>query len=235
MTSFLLLHGAWHGGWAWKSVMDRLAQSGHTCRAPDLPSPDGAGPQVGLSDHVDYAERELLGHAPAVVVAHSYSGVVARELAWRRPRDVAHVVHVETMIPADGQSFLDLVGADTREDYLTRADWVDGRWVLPPPPDVARLGIRDPQLADAVRSRLRPQPMQTFVDPASVVDLAVAPPQTYVYATDREASPFVNLVERCRASPRWTVVGLEGGHEMMLTNPAGLAAVLEDVADRMAI
>ena len=72
--------------------------------------------------------------------------------------------------------------------------------------------------------------MRTFLDRAVITDPAVMCPQTYVYAIDREESPFQVFIDRCRASSHWKVVGIPGGHEMMLTNPAGLVAVLEEAA-----
>src|SRR5262245_17861037 len=98
MSTFVLVHGAWHGAWCWYKVVPQLTQAGHTAIAPDLP---GLGrdrtPLAEISlDRWTEAICEIVDAAtePVVLVGHSRGGIVISEVAERRPARVATLVYL---------------------------------------------------------------------------------------------------------------------------------------------
>lgn len=237
MAAFLLLHGAWHGAWCWDPLGVRLASAGHSSVAPDLPglsleTADAAG-RFGLSDHIAAAVDALdrIGRSDVIVVAHSYAGMLARAIEGLRPDRLAHVCYIEALLPESGQTVLDLVPEAARSSLLTGVrERSDGPVLLPP--DVCRFAIPDTLLAEEIALRLLPQPYRTFSEPLPFLiprrPRSIA--RTYVFASDRNPNPYQRFIDELRADAMCRVVGLTGGHELMLTRPGEMANLLLDIA-----
>src|SRR5688500_14644198 len=111
-ATFILVHGAWHGGWCWRKVVPLLRAAGHAAHAPTL---TGLGervhlatPEVGLDTHVrdvlNLLEYEDL--SGVVLVGHSYGGLVIASAAEHAPERLAHLVYLDADIREDGQAFV---------------------------------------------------------------------------------------------------------------------------------
>ena len=116
MSTYVLIHGAWHGGWCWDRVRSRLEQAGHTVATPDLPGHgDDKTPTAAVSLDA-YAARvcDVLDAQaePVVLVGHSMGGVVVTAAAERRPEAVRALVYLCAFLPGDGVSLMMLAGAD---------------------------------------------------------------------------------------------------------------------------
>jgi thioesterase domain-containing protein len=123
MTSFVLVHGAWHGGWCWQRVLPLLRSARHVAHAVTL---TGCGerahlltPGIRLATHVDdvlgvVAAEEL---ADVVLVGHSYAGMVvtgaADRLLQRAPGTLAHLVYLDAVTPHPGESWSSQHAAET--------------------------------------------------------------------------------------------------------------------------
>ena len=126
MTTFVLVHGGWHGGWCWNRVSKLLSAKQHTVVAPTL---TGLGershllsPEIDLETHVlDIVNvmkwQEL---RDVVLVGHSYGGMVISGVAERMERSIASLVMLDAMVPASGQSVNDLASSRVR-DSMTKA------------------------------------------------------------------------------------------------------------------
>jgi pimeloyl-ACP methyl ester carboxylesterase len=235
MADFLFIHGAWHGGWCWANVQATLDAAGHRTLAFCMP---GVGsrvteltPDIGLEQHVAAAREAAMRLNRPIVVAHSYGGLIARLLDDRFPDDHDAIVYLEALIPQDNQSAVDLMPPDRHAFFHAAAQARGGGWRLPPPTDMGRLGVFDTQVAAQLAAQLTDHPWRTFIEP---VRLRASHHSTarhfYLFATDRESQPLLPFVERYRKDKDWTVLGLPGGHETMITNPQGLCELLLGIA-----
>jgi pimeloyl-ACP methyl ester carboxylesterase len=221
MTMFVLVHGAWHGSWAWDRVVPLLHAAGMRTLAPDL-SPAG---DQGLHDHAQAVVAALdtaRGDDDVVLVGHSYAGLVVREAADARPDAVDHIVLVDGWAGPDGSSMFSLApeafGAWARTAAATTGD---GHQIPAPPP--AAFGIADPDAADDLAGRLLPQPLRSFTESTRLrgaVDRIAGTaiccmPQTY---------PF----ERFGKAVGYRTLALEGPHNVMMTHPDELVRVVLD-------
>ena len=106
MARFVLVHGAWHGGWCFRRVAEELERRGHDVATPDLPCE-----QVGLTA-VDYAR--LLGPQPdAIVVGHSLGGLTIGQLEARTRVYLGALLPVENVY---AEAFVDGFGGFVRDD-----------------------------------------------------------------------------------------------------------------------
>lgn len=112
--TFLLCHGAWSGGWAWKKMHPLMAQAGHRLIAPTYTGLGErshlASPAVDLNTHIQdilnvIAFEDLSG---IVLLGHSYGGMVATGVADRARERVTQLIYLDAFVPRDGQSLFDL-------------------------------------------------------------------------------------------------------------------------------
>jgi pimeloyl-ACP methyl ester carboxylesterase len=218
MTTYVMVHGAWHAGWAWDKVAPVLRERGHEVLTPDLPS----APGTTLAEHVE-AVRTAISSArsPVTVVAHSYAGVVVPEaVAATDPDLVEAVVLVDGWLAAAGGSLLD-VAPDWFGDWVRSNATGQGEAAMLPAPPANLLGLEDTELVALVESRMTAQPLRTFTDKAT---LTLDHPRVARYAISCQPSlfPFADLA---RASG-YEVHEIEADHEVMLSRPKELLELL---------
>lgn len=124
MSRFVLVHGAWCGGWAWEKVLPLLERAGHEVQAPDLPghSDDRTPiPEVSLQGYADRVCEALDARPePAVLVGHSMGGMVISQAAEQRPKKVETLVYLTALLLRDGETAFSVVEKDT-ESLLSAA------------------------------------------------------------------------------------------------------------------
>ena len=234
-TVFVLVHGAWHGGWCWTQVVHRLEAAVHQVYAPTLTGlSDRSGElsrATGLTRHIEDIEGLLRDEdlRDVVLVLHSYAGMIGRALESRCPERLAAVVYVEAVVPAVGEALVDLIPEAARRKILAAAEEKGEGWRIPAP-DPAQFAIQDPELTEMLSRRLTDQPLKAFTDKAQAADPGFGGERLYLYATDRQPQPYQSFIDRFSADDKWQVKGLTGGHEMMLTNPEGLVDHLLEFA-----
>lgn len=233
---FVLVHGAWHGGWCWRAVAQRLRGAGHPVHTPTLTglgaSAHLASPAVDLETHI----ADILGLIRAeeledvVLVGHSYAGAVITGVADRLADALAHLVYLDAILLRDRESVLATMPADRAE--RVRKDAAGG--FLVPPPKASAFGIPETDPADRawVDRRLTPHPLACFTQ-ALVFKGAGPPPvpRTYIDCAAPSIFGAVNpYAEAARREPGWTVLGLETGHDAMITAPEALTRLLLQTA-----
>ncbi|GAA3221520.1 alpha/beta fold hydrolase [Nonomuraea helvata] len=226
MTVFVLVHGAWHGPWAWDRVTPLLHQAGAHTVTPAL-TLDG---DTGLHRHADEvaAVLDALADRPAddvVLVGHSYAGLVVRQAADLRPHLVSQVVLVDGWAGGDGSSLFDLAPDSFVTAIRTAAEARGGGTTVPAPPPAA-YGITDPADAAWLADRLTPQPLRTFTEPTRLTGAVDKVPGTGIYCR-----PVTYPFDRFAAELGYRSIPLDGPHNVMLSDPEALARLLLQVAD----
>lgn len=241
MATFILIHGAWHGAWCWQALRASLTSGGHQVIAPDLPGhgedPTALG-DVTLEAYIDRAVATVEA-APAkpILLGHSMGGMVVSGAAERIPDRLAGIVYLAAFVPADGESLLALGAANT--SALTGNQTLDkaSGSVTVNDSVIERAFYHDcesPQIAEA-KSRLQPQAMAPFSSPVALSDPAYGRVRRcYIECIEDQAIHIAHqrfMAERAGCEP---VYRLETGHSPFLSDPAGLADVLADLADEWA-
>lgn len=241
MATFVLVHGAMHGGWCWREVRQRLAGNGHEVYAPTL---TGQGdrrqqltPEVGIATHVTDL-TELLWFADlrdVHLVLHSYAGVLAGPVAERAAGRLASVTYLAAFLVRPGQCLLDVEPPDVARRYRDLATAEGDGWFVPASPKfLDQWGITDPALRARVASRLTDFPLRCQTDPV-VFDPAALDQirQVYINHTQPPLASLRASFDRAVAAG-WETHQLGYGHDLMLAAPAQTAALLDSIARRAA-
>ncbi|MGW2779867.1 alpha/beta hydrolase [Streptomyces populi] len=223
MTTFVLVHGAWHGPWAWDRIVPLLHAAGARTLAPDL----GTVGDRGLHDDartvvaaLDTVRRE----GELVLVGHSYAGLVVREAADARPDAVGHIVLVDGWAGPDGSGMFTLA-PDAFVDAIRTAAETSGHGRLVPAPPPEAFGIVDADDTAWLAARLLPQPLRTFTEATRLTGAVDRIPGTAVHCRPG-TYPFDRLGEAVGYRTR----ALDGPHDVMLTRPEPLARMLMETA-----
>lgn len=232
IADILLVHGSWHGSWAWDEIAAELRERGHRVIAPDLL---GLGshaadlkPGIGLWEHVDQlqaiVEEENL--SDMLLVGHSYGGALVHGLESRIEDRLRAVVHLEGAIPEPGSSIMNMWPEERRQATLKALSEVGGGWRVPPPDPKDWGALSDKQIA-WLKPKLTPQAVKTYRDKMPVDLESANCPHYYLYADDRDPQPYAAVIERFSKARRWQLAATKGGHELMFTNPAATLELIE--------
>ena len=219
---FVLVPGAWHGGWAWQPVARRLREAGYTAVTITLPGLADGDERAGLrlSDAIDHVVAEVSRRdlSEVVLVGHSWGGYVITGAAHRLAGRLAKVIYYNAVVPARGTAMVD---ENAEYAALTRA-------AIEASPDGTISVIReqvpmlvpdaDEQAQDLFFELLVPQPGGYFLDPIDVGHITtLGVPAGYVLSEDDRAlaRPGTEFAVRIGLTP----VMVPGGHESMLTRP----------------
>jgi pimeloyl-ACP methyl ester carboxylesterase len=229
VTTFVLVHGAWHGGWCWDRVAPLLRTAGHEVHAPTLTGLSERAhlltPLVGLETHAEDVVRliDVLGLRDVVLVGHSYAGQVVSAVADRRPEAVARRVYLDAFVGAAGEAARDLLPERVARHWAESAAGPGLGWLVPVR-DLAVLGVTEPEDTGWLAPRLTPHPWKTYTDPLRLTGAADAVPATFIECV-AWLRVFRAQGERARALG-WPVHELDTGHEAMVTAPRDLAGIL---------
>jgi pimeloyl-ACP methyl ester carboxylesterase len=238
MANYVLVHGAWHGGWCYRDTAAALRKAGHTVHAP---THTGVGQRAHLASAnitLDTHIRDVVGCIESeevddvILVGHSYGGMVITGVADRLGAKVKSLVYLDAFVPQHEDSLIGLL-----------------RQALPP--DVAQLfvgGFRGAALAGHsghtqpipaemfnvspenrawVDRRCVPQSLATFEMPLLLAGGGAAVKQrTYILADGWDPSPFRHFAKLYDGKPGWDVVSFPCGHDVMVDMPAQLAEKL---------
>jgi pimeloyl-ACP methyl ester carboxylesterase len=232
MARFVLVHGAFAGGWIWEPLVERLEAAGHCAEAPDLPTAE-----VTLAPYVRRLADVLDAHPePAVVVASSMGGVIATQLAAQAPDRFARLVYSAAFVPQDGQSLIDLTRLPEGRDDQTQANLVvEGD---PPmafvPGEIARrtaFACCSDELAAWALERRTPQAVAPFGEPVRLDGFRFGTiPITYVVCTRDQSIPPALQRRMLKAVGCADVVELDADHVPQLSATAELAELLDERA-----
>ena len=233
MSTFVLVHGAMHGGWCWRAVADGLADAGHTVRTPTLTGQGErahlASPSVGVATHVTdlVAVMEYDDLHDVHLVLHSYAGILAGPVVDRSGGAVTRVSFLGAFLADPGECLLDVEPPETAARYRSLAAEQGDGWRIPASPAfLDQWGVTDPTQRAVVAPRLTDFMLRCTTDPVDYPsDTLDRIPCAYVQHT---APPLPSLgasVDRARARG-WPVVDVACGHDLMLAAPDRTVEVL---------
>ncbi len=235
MSTFVVAHGAWSSGWAWKKMRPLLRELGHELFTP---SHTGLGERAHLANagiNLDTHISDILNVLQfedlrdVVLMGHSYGGMVATGVADRAPERIAQLVYLDAFVPRNGQSLLDLLTAEgarlTREAARQRGE----DWRVPAnpmPPDTSEADVEW-----AAPKRMM-QPLQTFEQRLQLTGAVDALPRSYIYCTrPAPGDVFRQFADRARNDSAWQYREMDASHNPHITVPDTLAQVLNGLID----
>ena len=234
MATFVVAHGAWSAGWAWKKMRPLLRASGHELWTPTytglgekkhLASP-AVDLEVHIQDVVGVLEYEDLGNV--VLVGHSYGGFVATGVADRARDRISRLVYLDAFVPREGQSLLDLAPPDQRARMRERVRTEGQGWLMPSnpiPPDTS-----DEDVAWITRLRMA-QPFKTFDSRLRLTNGETTLPRSYIYCTrTAPGDVFRQFADRARREAGWGFYEIDASHSPHVTAPRALCGLLEKIA-----
>lgn len=229
MSTFVLVHGAWHGGWCWDRVAPLLRAAGHEVHTPTLTGLSERAhllsPLVGLDTHVEDVVRllDVLALRDVILVGHSYAGQIVTGVADRRPDAIATRVYLDAFVGEDGETAVSLQPETVAHHWSESAAEQGFGWLVPVR-KLEVLGVTEQADVDWLTPRLTPHPWKTYTDPMRLTGAVDRVPAAFIECVSW-MRVFRSQAERARAKG-WPVHELATGHEAMVTAPEELADVL---------
>lgn len=239
MATYVLVHGAGHGGWCYQRVARLLRAQGHEVHTPSL---TGLGerahlltPDVGLETHiadvVSLLEHEDL--SDVILAGHSYGGIVITGAADRALGRVAQLVYLDAAILYDGESLASVTPAiAAMREGMRVANGIE--LVLWPDDPVAYAiyGVTDKADWAWMRARLHPHPWRAFTDTLSLAhpEAVARLPRTLINCPSTLAKRVGESLDRYHRGDR--VWEIDTGHDLMITEPEKTAEMLLQLADQ---
>jgi pimeloyl-ACP methyl ester carboxylesterase len=231
--TFVLVHGAWHGGWCWRRVSDLLEEKGHKVFAPTLTG-------LGERSHLMSKDVVLDTHIADIVnvikwedlkniclVAHSYGGFPVSGALEHVLDRVAAVVFLDAFLPEDGQKSLDVASEFSRKGTL---EAVAKGELSRPPPRAETFHVNDKDRA-WVDSKLTAQPVGVALQPIKLTGAREkVAKKAYIRAPAYAQPAFDSYYAARKTDPAWRTYEVDGGHDVMVDRPQRLVEILLEVS-----
>ena len=225
MTTYVLCHGAWSGGWGYRRVAKIIRDAGHEVFVPTY---TGIGershlatPEVNLDTHIQDVRGVINWERLEnfVLVVHSYGGIVVTGVADKEYEKISRIVYLDAFLPQNGQSLNDLTPPERQQQVIEVANRDGDGWKVPRPQGSIAATVSDEDRAwiDSLSSA---QPLATFTQKINIDGnhLKIAD-KVYVLATEVPNTPFYQFAEWTRAQADWQTVELAIHHHMMQSLP----------------
>lgn len=230
MSTYVLVHGAWRGGWIWKRVRRLLQARGHEAFTPTLTGVADrshlSSPNVNLDTHItDVANlirwEEL---SDVILCGHSYGGCVVSGVADRVPDRIGALVYLDAFVLENGQCLNDTIPPEVRRERLAQAKKEGEEWKLPPI-SAEEFNV-NPRDRDWVNRQSTLQSLACFEQPLHLTGaINQIKNITYILASGWSPSPFPQFHDKAK-SKGWRTITIECGHDVMLDRPEELAEQL---------
>jgi pimeloyl-ACP methyl ester carboxylesterase len=229
--TFLVCHGAWSAGWAWKKMHPLMQAAGHRLITPSY---TGLGerahlahPGIDLDAHIEDMLNVIKYEdlRDIVLIGHSYGGMVATGVADRARDKIKQLIYIDAFVPKDGQSLLDL-NEVARPQMQGLAKNGDG-WRVPPNPTPSDTPSADVEWLSARRVDM---PIKCF-EAKLRLQGQLTLPRSYIYATRiTPADTFGPFARETKNDPAWNYYEIDASHSPNVTAPEALMALLVKIA-----
>jgi pimeloyl-ACP methyl ester carboxylesterase len=231
VATFLVAHGAWSAGWAWKKMRPLMRARGHEIFTPTYTG-------MGERAHLAHRDIDLETHIAdvlgvlkfedlrnVILVGHSYGGMVATGVADRAPERLSQLVYLDAFAPRNGQSLLDLQTEEASQRVREGTAREGDGWRIPPnpaPPDTSAADLA------WVNAHRMPQPIKTFEQKIKLTGAVDRLPRTYIYCKiSRPGDVFRQFRDRASSEKGWKCIDIDASHSPNVTAPEALALILD--------
>jgi pimeloyl-ACP methyl ester carboxylesterase len=228
--NFVLVHGAWMGGWCWRDVVRELRAAGHQVYTPTMTGLGERGhlltPSVRLSTFIEDVCRviEFEELTDVILVGHSFGGMVISGVADRMEESVKQLIFLDALVAQHGQSAISILPPVVQAER-THTDDPDGLRMHTPSPE--SFGVSDPAQAAWVLRRSTPHPLHAYTEPLALRHpVGNGLPCTYIAVTEPWYAPLVDVRAWVKRQADWQWREIPTGHAPMITAPKLLAQEL---------
>lgn len=227
MATYVLIHGAWHGGWCWKIVAPALRRAGHEVYAPSLTGLGErkhlASPAIDLDTHIQdvIGLLEMEDLKDVILLGHSYGGMVVSGAADRMSGRISHLIYLDAFVPEDGRCLLDY--AVPERAARMREEGEKTGFVTPPP--MSLWGLTRPEHLEFVGPREVKHPFAALSQRIRLVNHPGVP-RTFIHCSSPATGSFDQFAARLRDDPAWRFHELKTGHDAMLLMPEAVTRIL---------
>lgn len=230
--TFVLVHGAWHGGWCWRMVADNLRSAGHRVVTPTLTGMGArhhlATPDTDLNTHIkdvlNVLKFEELSNV--VLVGHSYGGPVVEGVYDAAADQISKVVLLDASILDDGEAMLSRTPAELIDQ--TKATLIDGYMLPAWPPEAFGIFQKDGDVYAWLQRRLTSMPFKALTTPLVRANAPLMGEDTVFIGCNAPQMQGADANLDKANARGWTVKMLSAGHDAMVTAPNDLSALLMD-------
>jgi pimeloyl-ACP methyl ester carboxylesterase len=234
--TYVLVHGAYGGGWIWRDVAEGLCRQGHRVWTP---TQTGLGErahlmsrQITVETHIqdvaNVIETEELNNV--ILVGHSYGGMAVTGVADRMTDRIRHIVYLDALIPEDGETAFKILPAGL-EDSRRKVAREQGGGVAIPVPGPEAFPIPDGPGKDWFMRRLRPHPIGTYESPVRLSKPAGAGLQvTYVAYTNPALGSVEPSRQRARTKAGWRYIEMPVPHDVEIPSPEKVVKLLAGIS-----
>jgi pimeloyl-ACP methyl ester carboxylesterase len=233
MSTFVLVHGAWHGGWCWRFVAPALRKLGHDVYTLSLTGLGDrrhlARPEINLDLHVQdvVAVLEMEDLHQIVLVGHSYGGMVITGVVDKCAERIRQLVYLDAFVPENGKCALDYILPERAAAFC--ADGEKNGSITPPP--LSLWGITRSDHVDFEKPREARQPFETFNQPIRLQNQEAIHrlPKAYIYCSSPATGSFDGFAAKYRVDPAWRFFELKTGHDAMILEPEKLTSIFAEL------
>jgi len=231
--TFVLVHGAWHGGWCWRRVADLLQQQGHKVFTPTM---TGLGAcshlmskDVNITTHITDIANLIAWEdlSDIVLVGHSYAGLIINGVAERMAGKIGSIVFLDAFLPADGDVLTETSAPAFKDAIAAAIKRGDVSFKAPP---AAAFGIEEKD-RPWVDGKCTPQPLATYTEKAVYTGARdTIAKKTFIRAKAYSSPAFDANLAKCKADASWKTYEMACGHDVMVIQPEQLVGILLEAA-----
>ena len=237
MTTFVLVHGAWHGGWCWRQVREILEKRGHTVFTPTLTGIGERAHLISAGITMDTVIQDIANVLrfedlhDVVLVGHSFAGPVISGVAECEPDRVNQLIYLDSTVLEGGETLFDCFSPEVVAIRRRQAEETSGGLSVPVP-SAKDLGILDEAQWAAVEPFLRPHPISTYTSPLRLKNTpGDGFPCSYIVCTD-PIYPSLEWARKRVEGYGWKMIPIATGHDAMISAPMELSELLIGLSEQ---
>ena len=221
---FILVHGAWHGGWVWKEVKESLQKQGYNVTCPTQTGLGERKHLLSLKITIDIFIDDIVNHiliedlSNIILVGHSFAGSTISGVADRLKDRINRLIYLDAVILSNGQSPFDIAPDSIVKERIALAQNSENQMSIPPPSPEG-FGVFDQRKAITLAKNLTPHPISTFQSKLNIRnEIGNGLPLSYIFCTN----PIYKSLESSREIVRqkkWPIFELNASHDAMYTHP----------------